>query len=79
MSTPERKRIVIPRNRQSVTGEPDPGGRYTPAFPEMIGYASQGGGNVPSSLPWRSSPKQRQEEMSEANLASRRLTAQSQR
>jgi hypothetical protein len=76
MSTPPRKRIVIPRNRQSVTGEADPGGRYTPAFPDSIGYSSQGGGSVPADLVWRSSPKQRQEELTEANLQSRRLTSQ---
>lgn len=76
MSTPPRKRLHIPRNRQSVTGEPDPGGRWSTAFPDTIGYTSQGGGNVPTDLAWRSSPKQRQEEMTEENLRLRRLTSQ---
>jgi hypothetical protein len=77
MSTPPRKRLPIPRNRKSVTGETDdPGGRYTAAFPDSIGSAQQGGGSVPADLFWSSSPKQRQEEMTEENLRLRRLTPQ---
>jgi len=73
MSTPIiRRRVVIPKNRQSVTGEPDPGGRWTPLFPGMVGYHSQGGGSVPP-LVWTSSPKQRQEEMTDETIASRWL------
>ena len=74
MSTPViRRRVASPKNRQSVTGEPDPGGRYTTQFPGMIGYHSQGGGSVPP-LFWTSSPKQRQEEMTDETLASRWLS-----
>jgi hypothetical protein len=68
-----RRRVTIPKNRQSVTREPDPGGRWTPLFPGMIGYKSQGGGKVPP-LVWNSSPKARQEEMTDETLATRWLT-----
>src|SRR5690606_30842362 len=68
-----RRRVTLPKNRQSVTREPDPGGRWTPLFPGMIGYNSQGGGKVPP-LWWTSSPKARQEEMTDETLATRWLS-----
>jgi hypothetical protein len=73
LRTPPRPRIVIPRNRQSVTGEPDPGGRWSSAFPDMLGYGSLGGGSVSGEVVWLSSPKQRQEELNDTNIQLRRL------
>lgn len=64
------KPFVLP-NRQSVTSEPDPGGRWTPQFPDMIGYKSQGGGKVPADYSWNTNPKQWQEEMTPQTLAER--------
>lgn len=74
MSDPTvRRRVTLPKNRQSVTREPDPGGRWSPLFPGMVGYQSQGGGKVPP-LWWTSSPKARQEEMTDETLATRWLS-----
>ncbi len=58
-------------NRQAITKEPDPGGRWSTQFPDMIGYSSQGGGKVPADYGWNTSPKQDQEEMTEETLKAR--------
>ncbi len=59
----------LPRKMRSlVTHEPDAAGRWTPLFPDMIGYGQQGGGSVPVDFTWRSNPKQNQEEMTDAEL-----------
>jgi len=59
----------LPRKkRQLVTREPDTGGTWTPLFPDMIGYAQEGGGAVPSEYHWPSNPKQDQEELTDKLL-----------
>ena len=64
------KPFVIP-SRQPVTKEPDPGGRWSPQFPDMMGYKSQGGGKVPDDYQWNTNPKQWQEELTVESLARR--------
>jgi len=66
-------KIELPRpffipNRQEVTHESDPQGRWTHQFPDMLGNSNQGGGKVPADFAWRSNPKQRQEELTDGNL-----------
>ncbi|HZJ56039.1 MAG TPA: hypothetical protein VFD38_17990 [Myxococcaceae bacterium] len=59
----------VPRKQRSlVTREPDVAGRWSPLFPDMIGYGQEGGGAVPADFHWRSNPKQRQEELTDAEL-----------
>ena len=59
----------VPRlNRSLVTGEPDTGGRWGPLYPEMMGFANQGGGALPADFTWASNPKQTQEELTEVKL-----------
>ena len=59
----------VPRKeRAPVTKEPDAGGRWTPLFPDMIGYSQEGGGAVPPDFHWRSNPKQWQEELTDEEL-----------
>jgi len=59
----------VPRKQRAhVTKEPDAGGRWTPLFPDMIGYEQEGGGVVPPDFHWRSNPKQWQEELTDAEL-----------
>jgi hypothetical protein len=58
-------------NRQSITKEPDPAGRWSTQFPDMIGYSSQGGGKVPADYGWNTNPKQDQEELTEETLKAR--------
>jgi hypothetical protein len=60
--------FVPRRNRTLVTKEPDTGGQWTPLFPDMMGYAQEGGGAVPADFTWPTNPKQRQEELSNAEL-----------
>jgi hypothetical protein len=56
-------------NREPITRETDPSGRWSEKFPEMIGYKNQGGGKVPADYGWNTNPKQWQEEMTPASLA----------
>ncbi|HLM46055.1 MAG TPA: hypothetical protein VK458_19445 [Myxococcaceae bacterium] len=56
-------------NREPVTRETDPAGRWSEQFPDMIGYKNQGGGKVPADFGWNTNPKQWQEEMTPATLA----------
>ena len=65
------KPFVLPTHREQVTLEPDPGGRWSDKFPDMIGYKSQGGGNVPADFGWATNPKQWQEELTPDSLARR--------
>jgi hypothetical protein len=65
------KPFVLPPQREQVTLEPDPGGRWSDKFPDMIGYKSQGGGKVPADFTWTTNPKQWQEEMTPDTLAER--------
>ncbi|HTS79074.1 MAG TPA: hypothetical protein VMH40_00625 [Myxococcaceae bacterium] len=59
----------VPRKqRTAVTREPDAAGRWTPLFPDMIGYGQEGGGSVPADFHWRTNPKQWQEELTDAEL-----------
>ncbi|QSQ20484.1 hypothetical protein JY651_35335 [Pyxidicoccus parkwayensis] len=58
-------------NRQHITKEPDPAGRWSKQFPDMIGYSSQGGGKVPADFGWNTNPKQDQEELTPETLAAR--------
>jgi len=59
----------IPRKQRAlVTREPDVAGRWTPLFPDMIGYEQEGGGSVPPDFHWRSNPKQFQEELTDEEL-----------
>lgn len=69
-----RKNFYIP-SRQDVTREPDPQGRWSTQFPDMIGYSNQGGGKVPEDFAWRTNPKQWQEELTEEALAARPAAA----
>lgn len=55
-------------HREAITREPDPAGRWSAQFPEMIGYKGQGGGKVPADFGWKTNPKQWQEEMTEQRL-----------
>jgi hypothetical protein len=63
---PEEIPFVVPANRQRITGgEPEPeGSHWTPAHQDVdwIGWANQGGGEVPDDLEWASNPNQHQEE-----------------
>jgi hypothetical protein len=60
----------LPRpHREHITREPDPAGRWSDKFPDMIGYRNQGGGKVPADFGWHTNPKQWQEELSPATLA----------
>jgi hypothetical protein len=56
-------------NREPITREPDPAGRWSTKFPDMIGYKNQGGGKVPADFGWNTNPKQWQEEMTPETLA----------
>ena len=56
-------------HREPITREPDPAGRWSTAFPDMIGYKNQGGGKVPADYGWNTNPKQWQEEMTPDTLA----------
>ena len=58
-------------NREQITKEPDPAGRWSKAFPDMIGYRNQGGGKVPEDFGWNTNPKQWQEELTPDTLARR--------
>ena len=59
----------VPRtNRTAITKEPDAAGRWSSAFPDMIGPGQQGGGAVPSDVRWPTNPKQHQEELTDAEL-----------
>jgi hypothetical protein len=60
--------FVPRRQRPHVTKEPDAAGRWTPLFPDMIGYGQEGGGAVPADFHWRTNPKQWQEELTDAEL-----------
>ncbi|RKH02278.1 hypothetical protein D7Y13_35435 [Corallococcus praedator] len=71
MSDASKPKPFILPNRQHVTKEPDPGGRWSAQFPEMIGYSSQGGGKVPADFGWNTNPKQWQEELTPQTLAER--------
>jgi hypothetical protein len=55
-------------NREPITREPDPSGRWSTKFPDMIGYKNQGGGKVPADFGWHTNPKQWQEEMTPESL-----------
>ena len=56
-------------NREPITRETDPAGRWSAKFPDMIGYKSQGGGKLPADYGWNTNPKQWQEEMTPETLA----------
>jgi hypothetical protein len=56
-------------NREPITRETDPAGRWSAQFPDMIGYKNQGGGKVPADYGWNTNPKQWQEEMTPETLA----------
>jgi hypothetical protein len=56
-------------NREPITRETDPAGRWSQTFPDMIGYKNQGGGKIPADFGWNTNPKQWQEEMTPENLA----------
>jgi hypothetical protein len=56
-------------NREPITRETDPAGRWSAKFPDMIGYKNQGGGKLPADFGWNTNPKQWQEEMTPATLA----------
>jgi len=58
-------------NRESITREQDPAGRWSTKFPDMIGYKNQGGGKLPADFGWNTNPKQWQEEMTPETLAAR--------
>lgn len=62
------KPFFIPQNRHEITRESDPQGRWSPLFPDMIGFRNQGGGKVPADFEWKTNPKQWQEEMTEESL-----------
>lgn len=70
MSDPS-KPFILPPHREEITLEPDPAGRWSDQFPDMIGYRNQGGGKVPADFTWRTNPKQWQEEMTPDTLAER--------
>jgi hypothetical protein len=55
-------------NRESITREQDPAGRWSTKFPDMIGYKNQGGGKLPADFGWNTNPKQWQEEMTPTML-----------
>ena len=65
------KPFVLPQHREQVTLEPDPAGRWSDKFPDMIGYKNQGGGKVPADFAWATNPKQWQEELTPDTLARR--------
>jgi hypothetical protein len=69
MPDPIKPPFVMPKNRTARTkGEPELHGQWTKGFPEMLGFQNQGGGKVPADFTWRTSPKQWQEELTEAEL-----------
>jgi hypothetical protein len=55
-------------NREPITREPDPAGRWSTKFPDMIGYKNQGGGKLPADFGWNTNPKQWQEELTPSTL-----------
>jgi hypothetical protein len=65
---PWKPPFVMRKNRAEITNEPDPGGTWSTKFPEMLGYNSQGGGQVSADVSWPTSPKQWQEELTEEEL-----------
>ena len=67
----ERRPFVHRPKREDITREPDPAGRWSAQFPDMIGYRSQGGGKVPADFGWTTNPKEWQEEHTEQTLAER--------
>ena len=67
----ERRPFVHRPKREDITREPDPAGRWSTQFPEMIGYRNQGGGKVPADFTWATNPKEWQEEHTEQTLAER--------
>ena len=58
-------------SREPITRETDPGGQYSPRFPDSMGYKSQGGGKVPEDFEWTSNPNQSREELTPDTLAAR--------
>ncbi|XXF78924.1 hypothetical protein P2318_03965 [Myxococcaceae bacterium GXIMD 01537] len=58
-------------HREQITQEPDPAGRWSKQFPDMIGYKNQGGGKVPEDFGWNTNPKQWQEELTSTTLEKR--------
>jgi hypothetical protein len=71
MSQNERRPFTHLPKREGITLEPDPAGRWSDKFPDMIGYRNQGGGKVPEDFGWNTNPKQWQEEHTEGTLAER--------
>ncbi|HSP80012.1 MAG TPA: hypothetical protein VLQ93_15895 [Myxococcaceae bacterium] len=65
----EPKPFIHRPQREHITREPDPAGRWSEKFPDMIGYRNQGGGKVPADFGWHTNPKQWQEELTPATLA----------
>jgi hypothetical protein len=64
---PEGAPLVLPKDRQQITGEPNrSASQWTPIYPDVgwIGPQSQGGGRVPPDFRWRSNPKREQERVS---------------
>jgi hypothetical protein len=64
----EPKPFLHRPQRQHITREPDPAGRWSEQFPDMIGYKNQGCGKVPADFGWHSNPKQWQEELTPDTL-----------
>jgi hypothetical protein len=71
MSNQPSNKFVVQADRQEVTREPELQGQWTQQFPDTLGFKNQGGGKVPADFKWRSSPKQWQEELTDAGLRRR--------
>jgi hypothetical protein len=62
---PEPASFVVPTNRGLVTLEESQSGDWDPRFGDhdWLRLSDQGGGFVPPTLTWRSSPKQDQDDL----------------
>ena len=63
--------FVLPKDRSSVTREPEIKSSWTPLFPEMTGFANQGPAKLSPEFTWPTNPKQWQEELTDAKLRRR--------
>jgi hypothetical protein len=68
MDIPPAPPFRLPAERARITREPDESGKWTPKFPDMLGEAQFGGGEVPKEFTWPSNPKEWQEELSNDEL-----------
>lgn len=67
----DKTAFVLPRDRTSVTREPEIKSSWGNDFPEMTGFGNQGPVPIPPDYKWRTNPKQWQEELDDDKLRQR--------